>query len=237
MNTVFSPENLQMLSSISVIGFAFVFLIGLVMAFNPRSVMIIPVIMGYIAGRRGDDDPAGGSLSRAFAFVLGMTVADVMLGVLFAYIGGRVSLIFGPKWEVFIGVVLIILGLRWLNLFRFRTVGFEMKGRKARSLAGAFFLGLPFSMSFCPFCIPILLTILTIAAATGHVWYSAALMVFFSLGRGLPLLVAGVSIGLVKRLSFFQRYVPAFEKFGGILLLVMGGYYIYDFVSIYLAAM
>jgi len=233
---MFSTENLQILSNVSLTGFLMVFLAGFVMAFNPRSVMIIPVIMGYLAGQR-ENDPTAKSFSRALAFVLGMTVADVALGVLFAYIGGRVSLIYGPRWEVFIGILLIILGLRWLNILRFRTIGFEMKGRKTGSLAGAFFLGFPFSMSFCPFCIPILFTILTIAAATGHVWYSAALMLFFSLGRGLPLLIAGVSTGLIKKLVFFQRYVPTVEKFGGILLLIMGSYYIYDFISMYVADM
>jgi cytochrome c-type biogenesis protein len=110
-----------------------------------------------------------------------------------------------------------------------------MKWRKAGSPAGAFFLGFPFSMSFCPFCIPILLTILTIAAATGHAWYSATLMVFFSLGRGLPLLIAGISVGILKKMEFFQGYVPVFEKTAGVLILLIGIYYIYDFASIYLA--
>lgn len=231
---MFSPENLQILSNISILGFVLVLLTGLAMAFNPRSLMIIPVIIGYLAGHREGSSP-NGSFSRAFAFVLGMTVADVLLGVLFAYIGERVSLIFGPRWEIFIGIVLIILGLRWLGVFRFRTIGFEMKWRKAGSPAGAFFLGIPFSMSFCPFCIPILLTILTIAAATGHVWYSAALMVFFSLGRGLPLLIAGIYVGILKKMEFFQGYVPVFEKAGGVLILLIGIYYVYDFASIYLA--
>ncbi len=229
---MFNPDNLQILSRVSITGFLLVLLIGLVMAFNPRSLMVIPVIVSYLSVQREGEGNAG-SFSRAIAFVLGMTFADVLLGVLFALIGKRVGLIFGPRWEILIGIVLIVLGLRWLKVFKFRGIGFEMKGKKAGSIAGAFFLGIPFSMSFCPFCTPVLLTILTIAAATGHVWYSALLMLFFSIGRGLPLLSAGFSVGLFKKMEPFQRYVPIFEKAGGVILLIMGTYYVYDFIKLY----
>lgn len=205
-------------------GFLLVFLAGIAMAFNPRSLMIIPVVMGYLAGPTQDR-----TFGRAFAFVLGMTAADVGLGVLFAYAGREAGEIFGPRWELVIGAVLIILGLRWLNLLRFRTVGFDLQARKAGSVIGAFLLGIPFSMSFCPFCIPSLLTILTVAAATGHVWYSALLMVFFSLGRGLPLLAAGVSVGYLRKAERLHGFIPAFEKAGGVILIIIGVYYLYSF--------
>ena len=106
-------ESLQVLSNISLAGFALVFVIGLVMAFNPRSVMVIPVIMGYLVGHR-EEGAEPSEWGRALAFVLGMTAADVALGILFAYIGVRVGSIFGQRWEAVIGGVLIILGLRWL---------------------------------------------------------------------------------------------------------------------------
>jgi cytochrome c-type biogenesis protein len=225
---MFSIENLQILSNISVIGFLLVFLVGVTMAFNPRSVTLIPVIIGYVAS-----DKKSNSGSKAFrmisAFVLGMTIADMLLGILFAYVGRKAGIIFGPKWDVVLGILLIVLGLRWLKIFKFRTFGLTLKGGSTNSVVGAFVLGIPFSMSFCPFCTPSLLTILTIAAATGQVWYSAVLMVFFSLGRGLPLLIAGVSIGTLKHISFLNSYIPIFEKAGGVILVFMGIYYIYSF--------
>lgn len=221
---MFSPESIQILSTISLTGFILVFLAGLVMAFNPRSLLIIPVIAGYLAGPAETK-----AFNRVVAFVLGMTIADAGLGVLFAYIGQGVAAIFGPRWESIIGIVLIILGLRWLNLIRFRTVGRKMELKKVGSFSGAFLLGIPFSMSFCPFCTPILLSILSVAAATGKVWYSAVLMVFFSLGRGLPLLIAGLSMGILKPAYSLQRFIPAFEKAGGVILIIIGIYYLYSF--------
>lgn len=44
---MFITENLQILSHISLIGFFLVFLVGITMAFNPRSISLIPVIIGY----------------------------------------------------------------------------------------------------------------------------------------------------------------------------------------------
>lgn len=198
------------------------------MAFNPRSLGIIPVIIGYIAGSERNSSVFR-SFSMVFALVLGITAADVLLGILFAYIGRGTAAIFGPRWEIVLGLVLVIMGLRWLKIFRFRTIGINMQGRKPDTLFGAFIIGIPFSMSFCPFCIPYLLTILTIAASTGRVWYSALLMIFFSLGRGLPLLIAGVSMSALKRMEFVQGYIPFIEKAGGVILTLMGIYYLYSF--------
>lgn len=120
-----STENLQLLSQISLFSFGLVFLAGITMAFNPRSVALVPVIIGYVAGDRGDN--SGSKTFRLVsAFVLGMTIADVLLGILFAHIGQKVGMIFGPRWEVFLGALLIILGLRWLKVLRFRTFGFDL---------------------------------------------------------------------------------------------------------------
>ncbi len=203
------------------------------MALNPRSAAVIPVVAGYVAGTEKRTS-ARKPLHLVSAFILGMMAADALLGVLFAYIGHRVSMVFGPRWEPVIGVMLIILGARWLGLLRFRTFGIKLPDKTAengwaKTTFGAFLLGIPFSMSFCPFCIPYLLTILTVAAATGNIWYSAVLMVFFSLGRGLPLLITGVSVGALKHSHILRRYVPAFEKAGGVLMVLMGVYYLYNF--------
>lgn len=230
MNDLFSPDHLQILSDVTLVGFILVFLAGLTMAFNPRSLMVVPVIMGYLAGPHGE-----GSLGKVFAFALGITLADVALGVFFALMGKGVSMIFGPRWELFLGIVLIVLGLRWLRVLHFSSIGFEVKGMRAGSVAGAFLLGIPFSLSLCPFCIPVLLTILTVAAATGMVWYSAALMVFFSLGRVLPLIVAGVSVNLFKKTELLQRYFRILEIAGGGVLLSVGLIYLYRFYQ-YVAA-
>ncbi len=229
---MFRPENMQILSHITLAGFGLVFLVGLAMAFNPRSLGIVPVLVGYIAGARDTTKPER-AFARSIAFVLGMTVADVTLGVLFALIGMKISSIFGPRWEFLIGIVLLVLGLRWLNVLRFRTVGYEFKPKKTGTVFGAFLLGIPFSMSFCPFCVPVVLSILTVAAATGKLWYSALLMLFFSLGRGLPLILAGASVGAFKRLQSFKAYAGLIEKTGGVVLLLMGIYYLYDVLSLY----
>lgn len=230
---MFNPEDLQILSHITIAGFGLVFLVGLAMAFNPRSLSIVPVLVGYIAGAKDTTAPER-ALRKTLAFVLGMTLADVILGVLFALIGRKVSAIFGPRWEFLIGIVLIVLGLRWLNVFKFRTIGYEMEPRSAGSVFGAFLLGIPFSMSFCPFCVPVLLSILTVAAATGKIWYSALLMLFFSLGRGLPLVVAGLSIGALKKMDKFKQYLRLVEKIGGVVLVLMGIYYLVDVIRLYL---
>ena len=163
----------DVVAHVSLLSFAFAFLAGLVLSFNPGSFAAIPVAVGYFASGARD---ARHAFLLAGAFVAGTSAADVLLGVLFAAAGNyAVAMVFGPRWGLVIGPVLLLLGLRWLNIVSFRLPVLAPKGRKTATYAGAFVLGLPFSLAVCPFCVPALVTILTVAAATGKGWYSAGL--------------------------------------------------------------
>lgn len=211
----------------SALSFGLAFLAGLVLSFNPGSFPTIPVAVGYFAS--GARDP-GHALRLAGALVAGMSAADVLLGVLFAGAGQlAVATFFGPKWGLVIGPVLVLLGLRWLNLVRFRVPILVPRGRKTATYPGAFLLGVPFSLAVCPFCVPALITILTVAAATGRVWYSAGLLLAYSTGRGVPVLAASAGLGALEHLRGMERFVPWVEKGGGALLVAAGGYMVWSY--------
>ncbi len=217
----------EVVANVSAASFALAFLAGFVLSFNPGSFTAVPVAVGYFAS--GARDPAH-AFRLAGAFVAGMSAADVLLGVLFAAAGNyAVASIFGPRWGLVIGPVLLLLGLRWLNLVSFRLPVFAPKGRRTATYPGAFLLGLPFSLAVCPFCVPALVTILTVAAATGKVWYSAGLLLAYSLGRGLPVLAASTGLGAVEKMRGMERFVPWIEKGGGVALVLAGVYMVWSY--------
>ena len=67
---------------------------------------------------------------------------------------------------------------------------------------------------------------LAAAAATGEVWYGAALLFVFGLARGLPLIVTGVSADALKRFRGFSRWVPILERVVGWLLLAAAVFFL-----------
>ena len=78
---------------------------------------------------------------------------------------------------------------------------------------------------------------MTAAAATGSIWYGGVLLLVFGLGRALPLLIAGLSTDLVKRIEVLATYMPYLERVFGGVFLGLGGYYMYkawEFFQLYL---
>lgn len=227
---MFGLEQYGDWNQISMMGFALAFAAGLIVAFSPSSVPMIPVLMGYVL------KPSGCSKSRSIAlssgFVLGMVFINVLLGIIFTTVGAAAGKIFGPSWNLVISLLLLIMGLQVLGVLRLRLPQFNFSGNEVTSFFGAFLLGIPFVLSLCPFCVPIQLTILTAAAATQQVWYGGLLLLFFGLGRGLPLLLVGQFSGFLAKAGFITRHNAQLQKVSGLVFIGLSGLYLNRFLDV-----
>jgi cytochrome c-type biogenesis protein len=91
------------------------------------------------------------------------------------------------------------------------------------SLAGAFGIGIAFAFGWTPCIGPILATILTVAASQQDVLKGAGLLAVYSLGLGIPFLLAALSLGTF--LGFFARFrqhLRKVEQVMGALLVLTG---------------
>src|SRR6202012_4585600 len=90
------------------------------------------------------------------------------------------------------GVAIIIMGLHFLGLTRLNLLMRE--GRlpipKPVGLWGAYVMGLAFAFGWTPCIGPILAAILSVAASSSTVGKGAALLAVYSLGLGIPFLLA-----------------------------------------------
>ncbi len=220
--------QLQTLHGISALGFLLAVAGGFVVGFSPSSFPLIPVIMGYVAGNR--ETKKREALILSVSFVLGIAFVNAALGVLFGFGGAFTAKLFGPKWNILFALVLIVIGLRLLGILKFGLPTLSPKGKKVQSTFGAFVFGMPFAFALCPYCIPIQLALLTAAAAKAP-WYGGALLLVFGLTRGIPLLLGGVFTGILKGLSGFMKFTQPIEKGAGVVFLLLGGYYAYQFIQ------
>ncbi len=90
------------------------FLAGLLFSFNPVALASIPVSLAYVT--RGRDK--GQALLFGAMFIFGMILTHVVLGLI-AGLGGKwAAEVTGRAWGLFLGPLLIVLGLMWAGWLR-----------------------------------------------------------------------------------------------------------------------
>lgn len=215
------------LQTISLVAFGIVFLAGLTMGLAPSSYALYPVIAGFVAG--DEERSTGRGFVLSLAFVLGTASVDAALGALFGLVGGAVIEAvarYVVAWNLIAAILLITLGLVLLRMFTVTWPVLTMTWRKTHSVPGAYALGIPFGLTACPACTPMILPMLAAAAVTGTWWFGALLMFVFGLARGLPLLVVGTSAGLFARLKGVSRWAAKLQTAAGWLLVLAGTFFL-----------
>jgi len=138
----------------------------------------------------------------------------------------------GRQWGLFLGPLLIVLGLLWPGWLKLRLPWISLRGRKVAGVWGAFLLGIPFSVAVCPFCTPALMVTLAAAAAIGSVPFGFALLLAFALGRSIPIALGAWGMGRLESLKMLSRHQKAFEVVAGITLILTGLYLLNEYFFI-----
>ena len=226
---------LDQISAMSPLAFGVVALAGLVMGVAPSSLPLFSVVAGYVAGQTGERElkrqtKAKGLLLSA-GFVLGMATVDAAIGALFGVLGYAVIRTLAGYLvltNLLLAALLTVLGLALLRKIYIGAPVLKPAFRQVDTFKGAYALGIPFGLSACPACTPMVLPILGAAAATGTPWWGAVLLFVFGLARGVPLLFVGAATGMITRVRRFAFWVPKIERAGGVLLLVAALYFLYQ---------
>jgi cytochrome c-type biogenesis protein len=99
----------------------------------------------------------------------------------------------------------------------------KMEVGKPVGLWGAYAMGLAFAFGWTPCIGPILATILAVAASEATVTKGAGLLAVYSLGLGIPFIVAAFFVQPFARfLARFKRHLLQVERAMGVLLVVTG---------------
>jgi cytochrome c-type biogenesis protein len=103
---------------------------------------------------------------------------------------------------------------------------------KPVGLWGAYVMGLAFAFGWTPCIGPILAAILAIAASEKSVLEGAGLLAVYSLGLGIPFMIAALAVGpFAAFLARFKRHLGMVEKAMGGLLVLTGIAFLTGFVG------
>jgi len=207
---------------------------------SPCVLPLVPPYLCYMAGVSVDDfrgdagvvakaGARGALLSAAVAFVLGFSTVFVALGAGASTIG-RLLRMWQEPLAMAAGVLIIVMGLNFLGILKIpllsREARFQSEGRPASALA-AYVMGLAFAFGWTPCIGPVLGPILTLAGGRETVGEGAALLAAYSLGLGIPFLVAALFSGAFMRfLQKFRVHLGRVEKAIGVLLVVAGVFFL-----------
>lgn len=224
-----SADTLKMsLQQASLAGIGLAFLARFVFSFNPVSFASIPVVLAYVTKAHEERR----AIVLGGAFVAGLIVTHVVLGVAAALGGEWVKSVMGRQWGLVLGPLLILLGLLWPGWLKLRLPWISMRAKQVSGVGGAFLLGIPFSVAVCPFCTPAMLVTLTASAAIGSAGFGFALLLAFALGRSIPIILGAWSMGWLESLHLFSRHQKIFEIIAGVTLIVTGLYLLNEYFFI-----
>jgi cytochrome c-type biogenesis protein len=203
---------------------------GFVSFASPCVLPLVPGYLSYVSGVSGQDVEHGGrQLGRVVAgvalFVLGFSLVFMALG---ATLGALTSWLLVNRGLIsrVAGVVVIVMGLFLAGVIKPALLYRERRLRTDRlpgGLAGALPLGMVFGLGWTPCIGPTLGAVLGLAAVGGGVGRGAILLFAYSLGLGVPFLIAALGFrGAVGRFPALRSRFRLFEVVGGGMLVVIG---------------
>jgi thiol:disulfide interchange protein DsbD len=198
--------------------------VGLLLAFTPCVLPMVPILSGIIAGQ-GSSVTTGRAFVLSLSYVLGMAVVNTLAGVAAAAAGQQVQAAFQQPWIIVLFALLFVVFA--LAMFGFFTIqlpsALQSKLATASSrqrggtVGGVAVMGGLSALIVSACVAPPLFAALAVIAQTGDVWRGGSALFVMSLGMGVPLLVIGTSAG--RWLPRAGAWMEAVKKFFGVLML------------------
>jgi len=175
---------------------------GLLLAFTPCVLPMVPILSGIIAGE-GDDVSPGRGFGLALSYVMGMALVYTAAGIAAAAVGVQLQAVFNAPWVLILfSGLFILLALGMFGLYDLQmpsgiqTRLASVSGRqKSGTVIGAFVMGALSSLIVTACVAPPLVATLTVIGQAGDVLRGGTALFALSLGMGAPLLLVGASAG------------------------------------------
>ncbi|GAB1475929.1 cytochrome c biogenesis protein CcdA [Bacillota bacterium] len=203
------------------------FVAGLLVSLTPCSLASLPVVISYVSGTKSVKKKKALSFSLTFAF--GMAVVYTSLGV-FASLLGELFHRLGIWWYILLGLIMVLMALQMLGVVEIIPEEFAHPRSKRKGYGGAFAAGMLGGLFASHCALPVLITLLAIAAEGTTVFRGALMLLLFAIGHSVIVVVAGISASILEKMAGEKKYeilIRAIRIFMGISILVFAAYLVY----------
>jgi thioredoxin:protein disulfide reductase len=177
---------------------------GLLLAFTPCVLPMVPILSGIIAGG-GENVTTRRSFMLSVAYVLGMAFTYTAAGIAAGAIGQGFNLqaTFNQPWIIILfSLLFVVLAVSMLGFFTIEMPGFiqtrlssKSNEQQAGTYLGVGVMGALSALIVSACVAPPLIAALTVISQTGDVFRGGAALFVMSIGMGTPLLLVGASAG------------------------------------------
>ncbi len=214
---------------------------GLMSFFSPCILPLLPAYLSMLSGFSASEIVKGDAkvvtrkvVGNAAIFIAGFTLAFALMGAAASTLGDLLASHKETLIKIF-GVVMVLMGAHMAGLFNLNILNYD-KHFSTRGLVqgplGSFLMGFAFALGWSPCIGPILAVILGMAAVSGTAAKGISLLLVYSAGMALPLLLAALLAAkfftLIARFKSAMRYV---EIAAGCLLAAAGALLFLDKLS------
>lgn len=207
---------------------------GLISFLSPCVLPLVPPYLCFLGGTTfdqltGEDETPSHVYSTvvmsSVAFVLGFTTVFVILGATATTLGQLVAENL-PILAKIAGVIIIVAGLHFLGVIHIPILHREARyhaDTRPAGLLGAYIIGLAFAFGWTPCIGPVLGAILAMAAGENSVSQGMILLLVYSLGLGIPFILAAIAIKpFMSAMQRFKGHLAVMEKVLGAFLVLTG---------------
>lgn len=202
-------------------------LAGVLTSVTPCALSSVPLVIGYVGGTGGSDTKRAFRLSLTFA--AGMAVTFTALGTIASMLGKLMGTS-STWWYLVLGVLMVLMALQTFELYNFIPSTYLISKSTRKGYIGAFVAGILGGVFSSPCATPVLVVLLGLVARSGNVLWGILLLLLYSIGHSVLVLIAGTSIGFVKKLTASEKY-GTFSKWlkylMGTAILLIGFYMFY----------
>lgn len=206
-------------------------LAGAVSFFSPCCLPLVPGYVSYATGmsaadvKAGREEGRGRMVAGTALFILGFSALFASYGAALGYVGNSL-LEHQDLITRILGALTILLGLLFMGIFEripFAGRTFRISYHPRAGLAGAPLLGVMFGLGWTPCIGPTLAAVMSLSFTTGSAGRGALLAFVYSVGLGLPFLIAALGFRrALKAFGFARRNAQGVMRFGGAMLVIVG---------------
>lgn len=195
--------------------------------FSPCHLASIPLIVAYVGGQENALNSRR-ACWYAGAFTIGLFITIAAVGILCALLGRMLGDV-GIWWQLLVGAVLIWVALGMLGVQACSMSGTLLYRLKLRGIHGAFGLGLAYGVLSGSCTFGFIAPILAIVTVQQKIIAGSVMMILFALGHCLPIVAAGSSTAMMRKLTESSSWQGAglwFRRSAGVVIAILGIYFI-----------
>lgn len=158
-----------------------------------------------------------------------MAITFTILGSL-ASLFGKFMQGIGGLWYILLGILMVLMSLQAMEVITIiKPTNLQNKNTR-KGYLGALLAGILGGVFSSPCSTPVLIALLALVSKSGNVLWGIFLLLLYSIGNSILVIIAGTSVGTIRKITQSEKYGKfsnILKYFMGIIILLLGLYMLY----------